>query len=216
MKPLRIAVFGGTFDPVHFGHLRSIQEVQDRMRFDKVFIIPNRRPPHKSDRHPAPFNHRLSMLRLALGRNAVIQVSDIEGRRGGPSFTVETLRQLQASRVGARLFLILGVDSFAEIGTWKRFREVLDDCDIVVMERPGRKERKGASWIPLEVRRLYGYDAAKGVYRNKANKTLALVRVTPFDVSASAVRQAVKEGRSIRFLTPPAVERYIQEHRLYR
>ncbi len=194
----RIGVLGGTFDPIHVGHLAAAGAAMDCAQLDRIIFVPTGRPPHRPPTATEP-GHRLEMTRLATSTDERFEVSDIEVKRPGRSFTSDTLRELHAQHPGDQLFLILGWDAARLFNTWHEPDQVSRLATITVVARPG-------SGSPLQS----DLDAA-GL--DTESVILCLV-VTP-GVSASEIRQDIKEGRSIEGKVPPAVERYIAAHRLY-
>jgi len=194
----RIGVLGGTFDPIHVGHLAAARAAMDCAQLDRIIFVPTGRPPHRPPTATEP-GHRLEMTRLATSLDKRFEVSDVEVKRPGRSFTSDTLRELHAQHREDQLFLILGWDAARLFKTWHEPDKVRQLATITVVARPG----SGSPQQPdLDAAGLDG----EGVI-------LCLV-VTP-DVSASEIRQDIKEGRSIEGKVPPAVERYIAAHRLY-
>ncbi len=210
-----IGVFGGTFDPIHFGHLRSAEEARERLLLDCVLFVPCGDPPHK-ERRLLPGVDRLAMVRLACTGNPAFRVSSIEMRRPGRSYTVDTLRSLQA-RFGAatKLTLLIGLDAFREIGTWKEYRELFALADFAVWSRPAAAGRTLRSLLPVAARSDFCYGPSHETLRHRTGNQIRYLTVTAFDLSASDIRLRLQRGQSIRYLVPHAVERYIARHRLY-
>jgi nicotinate-nucleotide adenylyltransferase len=194
----RIGVLGGTFDPIHVGHLAAARSAIDCARLDRVVFVPTGRPPHRPPAAAAP-EHRLEMTRLATAPDERFAVSEIELRRPGASFTSDTLGELRLLHPGAELFLILGWDAARQFGTWHEPEKVRELATTVVVARPG-----SGSPQPTDVEAA-GLDGGRVI--------LCLDR-TP-DVSASAIRRDVANGRSIAGKVVPEVERYIADHHLY-
>jgi len=194
----RIGVLGGTFDPVHVGHLAAARAAIECARLDRVIFMASGQPPHRPAAAAAP-EHRLEMTRLATFGDPRLAVSDLELRRPGVSFTSDTLRELHALYPQAELFLILGWDAARLFSTWHQPEKVRELATIVVVARPGSASPQPAD---LEAAGLSG----DGVI-------LCLGR-TP-DVSASGIREDIKNGRSVEGKVPPAVERYVATHHLY-
>jgi len=194
----RIGVLGGTFDPVHVGHLAAAGAAIECARLDRVIFMASGQPPHRPAAAAAP-EHRLEMTRLATFGDPRLAVSDLELRRPGVSFTSDTLRELHALYPQAELFLILGWDAARLFSTWHQPEKVRELATIVVVARPGSASPQPAD---LEAAGLSG----DGVI-------LCLGR-TP-DVSASGIREDIKNGRSVEGKVPPAVERYVATHHLY-
>jgi nicotinate-nucleotide adenylyltransferase len=187
----RIGLFGGTFDPPHLGHLALAECARDQLDLERVIFVPAGSPPHKrrAERSSAP--RRVAMTRLAVRGNRAFRISLLEVRRQGPSFTVDTLLDLARRFPGCRLYLLLGADSLADFANWHRPREILRLATLVVAERPGVRgrvgPRRGVVWL----------------------ENFAV------DISSSAIRARARAGRSVRYLVPEAVERYIVRHRVY-
>jgi nicotinate-nucleotide adenylyltransferase len=219
---LRVGIFGGTFDPVHFGHLRCVEEAREALGLQRVLLIPAADPPHKRGRSITPARHRLAMLRRAVRDHPPFRVSTVEIDRAGPSFTIDTLRQLAASHPRWELTLLMGLDAFAEIHTWKEHGALFDAVDIGVLSRPlaGARQSKSApdrlALLPVAVRGHFRYAARQGVLVNRKGNRVLFLSVSALDISATDIRDRVRNERSIRFLLPPAVERYIERERLYR
>lgn len=191
--PTSLGILGGTFDPPHMGHLIAAQDVQAAWSLDRVLFVPAAEPPHK--RGPlTPAALRLEMLRAALAGADGFGVSDVELRRAGPSYSVDTLRQLRETFPAARLHFIIGADQFRELHTWHEPEEVCRLARLLVMDRDNLSPDDMAS--PLDVE----YET---------------VRVTRVDVSSTQIRRRVKAHQPIRFLVPPAVEEIIRREGLY-
>lgn len=218
----RVGIFGGTFDPVHYGHLRCVEEAREALALQRVLLIPAADPPHKRARDVTPARHRLAMLRRAVRGHAPFRVSTIEIERSGPSFTIDTLRQLGAAHPSWRLTLLMGVDAFAEIHTWREYTALFDEVDIAVLSRPtttapapgGGGDR--LALLPVAVRRQFRYSRQHRALVNHNGNRVFFLSVSALDISATDIRDRVRNERSIRFLLPLSVERYIQRERLYR
>ena len=190
--PRRIGVLGGTFDPPHVGHLVTALDVREALALDVVLMVVANEPWQKADRSDlSPAAVRLAMVRAAVEGVDGVEASDLEIRRGGPTYTVDTLDALHAAEPGAQLFLILGADAAAGLDTWHEPHRLDDLCRIVVVSRPG------ATATPPPG------------FRHE------LVEVPGLDVSSSDLRARIADGRSVRFLTPDAVVSLIRDERLY-
>jgi len=193
---MKIAIMGGTFNPIHCGHLISAEEARDGFGFDSIIFVPSARPPHK-DRHDIinP-EHRHKMAVLATADNPYFQVSRIELDRTGPSYSIDTFRQLQ-EQYGSetQIAWIIGADSLIEITIWKDFDELLDICHFITTTRPNYN----ISSVPEYIRRR-----------------VLFFEITAVDISATEIRRRVRENRSIKYLVHKSVEEYIHEHNLYR
>ena len=198
----RIGLFGGTFDPPHVGHLVLAECARDRLELDQVRFIPAGQPPHKPGARITPVARRVAMARLAVKSNPAFAVSTVETRRRGPSFTVETLREVAARLPRARLFLIMGADNLDEFATWREPEAIMRLATLAVAGRPGangRALRRGRA------------AAARGRWAR-----IEWLDNTEIALSSSLVRARVRAGRSIRYLVPDSVAAYVARHRLYR
>lgn len=211
-----MALFGGTFDPFHNGHLRMAIEVRERLGIARVVFLPARNPPHKPAQPVTDASHRLAMASGAVAGVPGFEVSDLELRREGPSYSIDTVAAFRESDPRADLFFLIGADAFAEIATWHRYRDLLAATDFVLLPRPG------APAIPalppplrLEKEDPRCYSWTGEAYRLPGGRTLHCPRLPLLDIAASAVRDKVRHGRSILGLVPPDVARYIEAHRLY-
>ena len=193
-----LGVFGGTFDPLHTGHLIAAQDVLEALSLDRVLFVPAWRSPLKSEQPQASPDARMSMVRSAIKGDSRFEVSDIEIERAGPSYTVDTLRVLASERPGVRLVLILGADQWAQFGDWHEPREIVSIAELALLTRAGDRPRD-----------LYSS------FEDGPPRLFAEVSVTRMDVSASLVRSRAREGRSIRYLVPEPVRRIIEADNLY-
>jgi nicotinate-nucleotide adenylyltransferase len=196
---VKIGIFGGTFNPPHVGHLIVVESVQDQERFDTVLFVPSASPPNKQagvqDGTLAPAADRLRMVQLAIQGNSKFEVSDIEIRRSGPSFTVDTIDALAALHPDASLSLIIGSDNLLDFHTWKSPREIVAKAGLVVMGRPGFDLRQA---------------------NPEFSRLAKVMNVPQVGVSGTDIRRRVKLGRSIRYLVPKTVEDFIRHANLYR
>jgi len=214
---MRIGLFGGTFDPIHWGHLRSAEEVGETFGLDRIFFIPAAIPPHKRGQTATPARDRLQMVRLAVAGNPRFSVSTVEIARTGVSYSIDTIREFAAQkRRGDALFFIIGLDAFREIGSWKNFAELFPLCNFIVTSRPGSKERDPLRGTGVAVKRLFCYDFKQKNYRHRSGTRIFFIELTDIAISASEVRALVSRGKSIRYLVPPTVEKYIKKRGLYR
>jgi nicotinate-nucleotide adenylyltransferase len=212
-----IGIFGGSFNPIHLGHLRAAEEVREAEALDEVRFVPTALPPHKEPATLVSGAHRLRMVELAIAGAPAFRVSTLELDRHGLSFSIDTLRALRAEvGASARLVFVLGRDAFREFHTWKEHAAIFGLCDVVVVTRPPASAALGPEEIPLAAREAFWYDSDSDVYRHGSRHVLKLQRITAIDISAASIRAHVAAGRSIRFLVPPAVEAYVAEHGLYR
>ena len=205
---MRIGVFGGSFDPVHVGHLIAAECCREQAGLDRVVFVPAAVPPHKRDRVLAAPEHRLEMLRLATGGHDAFAVSTIELARGGVSYTVDPLAALAAAHPGAELRLVLGPDALADLPTWREPARILELALPLAVERESLDD-VAALAADARLAVLLGRERLERVVAQR-------VRMPAIGIRATALRGAVAAGRSIRFLTPRAVERFIATHGLYR
>ncbi|MGX2032079.1 nicotinate-nucleotide adenylyltransferase [Methylocaldum gracile] len=208
-----IGIYGGTFDPIHYGHLRTALEVKEAVKLDEVRFVPCRLPPHRAAPEAEP-DHRLKMLELALhDAEPGFRIDTRELDRPGPSYMVDTLASIRAE-IGARpLCLIVGLDAFLGFPRWHRWRELFDLAHIVVMQRPGAApDFAGDLASRIAERRT----EQPGAMRPQPAGAIHFVEVTQLDISATRIREAVKTGKSARYLIPEPVRRFIQSEALYR
>jgi len=205
---MRIGVYGGSFDPVHLGHLIAAECCREQAALDRVLFVPAAVPPHKQDRRLADASDRVAMLTLAIGGHDAFAVSTCELDRAGVSYTIDTLTELSAHHPHDTLVLLLGPDSLAQLPTWREPRAILDGWEVVAIERDGLDDVAAVVRDPA-LTALLGPDRA-------ARTIEARIRMPAIGVRASDLRAAVAAGRSIRFRTPRAVEAYVAAHGLYR
>lgn len=214
---MRLAVIGGTFNPIHYGHLRVAEEVRESLGLDKILFIPTFMPPHKTDEPMTPPETRLDMARLAVSDNPGFEVSDIEIKRGGKSYTIDTVRALKSGAgEDLKVFLVVGSDSFNDITTWCEYGELFRLSSFVVVERPGYAVKTPGEVLPVELARKFWYDASAGAFMNSDGSTITYLQTTLIDISSSGIRRKVREGRSVRYLLPGQVMDYIYGQKLYR
>lgn len=216
----RVGLYGGSFNPVHFGHLRTAIEVLEQAELAEVWLVPVHVPPHKENEALAPGAARLRMLELAVQGNPNLRACDLELGRAGPSYTIDTVRLVKDQHPELDLSLILGFDAFREIHTWKEYEQLFAACDLLVTSRPPYEVRAGEDFVhfgklPIAVTRSFCYDEHLRCYAHDSGHRLRFVPVTAIDISASRVREAAQSGRSIAFLTPDSVAQHISREGLY-
>jgi len=189
VSPLRLGLFGGTFDPPHLGHLVVAQDVVEGLQLDRLLFVPAGVPPHKLGREISPAEIRLEMVRALTAGNQAFEVSDAELSRVGPSYTVDTLAYFRRLYPNAEIFFVLGADQAAAFDTWREPEKVAALANLVVLAREGIQVPE-EEFVPVPVTRL--------------------------DISATGIRERVREGRSIRYLVPDEVRKIIEGNRLYR
>ena len=238
-KAANIAIYGGTFDPFHNGHLRMAIEAREILGLDTVFLIPSANPPHKPLQPMADAKHRLEMVRAAVAEVAGLEVLDLELRRVGPSYSFQTVTEIKKDRPEAEILFLIGADAFSEITSWHRWRDLLTECDFLLLPRivappelPFRPELSFPPGVQLEPEESRCYSLGKiaeglkykvslsdntegSSYRLPGGRRVLCPRLPVLDISSRSIREKVKLGKSIRGLVAPEVERYIAEHGLY-
>jgi len=204
----KIGLFGGTFDPVHNGHLAVGRAALRQLGLDLLYFIPAALPPHKAGQLITPFVQRVAMLRLAVEEEPRFVVSEIEGLRSGPSYTVDTLSQLRRS-LGpqAEFFFIIGLDAFAEITTWNRYDELLENASFVVIDRPSHGQQNVADVVG-RCFPDYREDTA-GVWSGTGRHRIYSLAMEPVPVSSSLIRARLRQGESVEEFVPPKVAAYL-------
>jgi nicotinate-nucleotide adenylyltransferase len=220
VKRNRIGLLGGTFDPVHYGHLAVAEHVLQSLGLDSMWFIPASLPPHK-DGHAdgldiSSFTHRFAMLEGAIAENNSFVVSDIEAKRSSPSYSIDTINIL-IPQVGekAALFFIIGVDAFLEIDTWKRYKDLPGLVNIVIISRPGYSPDRVVDVIRHNYPG-YTFDPADETWNSSHSKgSFILQHMEPVPISSTDIREKVRDGKDITGLVPSAVEDYIRKQCLY-
>jgi len=219
-KKQQIGLLGGTFDPVHNGHLAVANHVLQALALDSIWFIPASKPPHKAGhgdgRAISSFTHRITMLERAIHNNAKFVVSDIEAKRSEPSYSIDTINILR-KQIGqhVELFFIIGADAFFEIDTWKRYAKLPTLVNFVIMSRPGYPPEK----VGEAIRRNfigYIYDPSRETWSSPKSKgSFILQHMQPVSVSSTDIRGKVRNSEDITGLVPSAVEEYIKKQKLY-
>jgi len=219
-----IGMLGGTFNPVHFGHLRIAEEVRETLGLEKIYFIPSYLPPHKSGEGIAECSHRQEMVSLAIKRNPQFELSTIEIERGGKSYTVDTIDYFRKVYDG-KIYLISGIDTFEEFSTWRKVDTILRSCHFVVTSRPGYSRAKLMTVLENtitrsfpEIRFVLEKDAGKvSIYTiTTSDFKLYCLESTLLEISSTEIRKCLKAGKSVKYLVPEAVEEYIEKNGLYR
>jgi nicotinate-nucleotide adenylyltransferase len=212
-----LGVLGGTFDPVHFAHLRLAEEIAEAFALSRVLLIPAAVPPHR-DEPGAAASHRLAMLRLAATGNPRFSVDDRELRRAGASYSVDTLHELRDEHGERPLCLLMGADAFVLLASWHRWTEILDLAHLVVARRPGYPLEQLAASLPAELKQQYQrrHTADREILGQAPAGRIFTHELTALDVSATALRRLIAGGGSLRYLLPDGVIAYIHEHGLYK
>ncbi|SFM33180.1 nicotinate-nucleotide adenylyltransferase [Halopseudomonas yangmingensis] len=207
----RIGVLGGTFDPVHFGHLRSAIEVHEALALDELRLLPSARPPHRGQ-PGCSAEQRLQMVRLAIQGASGLQVDDRELRRETPSWTVDTLHSLR-EELGQQpaIFLVLGWDAFCGLPGWSRWEQLLELANLVVLQRPDCDLD-----LPEVLKDLLAARTTEAAVADASHGQIICLAQTPLAISATRIRELLGSGRSVRYLLPDAILDYINQHGLYR
>lgn len=211
---MKIGIFGGTLNPIHLGHLRAAEEAREAFSLDKVVFIPSAIPPLKKPDVESP-SHRMEMTGIAIEGNPCFDLSDIEIRRGGISYSVDTVEAFKKEFPNTEMHFILGLDAFLDIGSWKDYRKFFSLCNFIIVTRPGYEKRSLGESLPLEVRGEFCYDAAKCCYSHVSGHCLNFLEVTLLDISSTEIRKRLKTGRSVKYLVLQKVEEYIKGNKLY-
>lgn len=201
----RVGLYGGSFNPIHHGHLIVARAVAESLRLDRVILLPSAHPPHKGDRKLLDAGHRAAMVKLAIEGEPLFEFSDFDLTRNGPSYTIDTVTHF-SELLGARVELhwIIGADSLAELTTWRRVSELVDACRIVTAARPGWDN---IDWTPLR----------KVLSDAQVTALESGVLPTPrIEISSTDIRRRIREGLSMRYLVPDSVRLYIERDALYR
>jgi nicotinate-nucleotide adenylyltransferase len=210
----RLGILGGTFDPVHLGHVETALAAREALALDRVLLLPSHVPPHKPQQPAASPFHRFAMAALAVNGMDGLEASDIELRSPGPSYTAETLDRFGGSGLRpSQLFFIIGADAFAEIENWKRYPEVLDLANFVLVSRPGFDSERTALRVPALASRIAAPAAAAATEAGRT-RIFLLAAETP-DISSTGIRRRLQAGESVAGLVPDPVERHIRQHGLY-
>lgn len=219
----RIGLFGGTFNPVHLGHLRAAASVRNAFDLASVILIPAAMPPHKTSSEVAAAQDRRRMLELAARDRRGLEICPIELNRSGPSYTIDTVRELQQQRwATAELMFIVGADAFVEIDTWKSFSELLQRVPFIVVSRPGMRSTTNGSlqntiarFLRSRVSENCRYETDRSRFFCPGMRSVYPYVFAALDVSATEIRSRIRKGLSLSGLVPPPVETYIREKRLY-
>ena len=220
---MRFGLFGGTFNPVHLGHLRAALEVKEGFELSEIFLIPAALPPHKMPVDVVDASDRLKMLNLALEDKAGFSVSDIELRRSGPSYTIDSVRHFKSTLPEkSKIYLVMGLDAFLEIDTWKSYEELMALVSIIVINRPNRdRHLSGDGWELLDdylttsISADYKFFEPQSCYLSDDKQPIYIFEVTALDISSTRIRRLIKEGRSIGYLVPLKAAEFIKSRGLY-
>lgn len=191
----RLGILGGTFDPIHSGHLILAEQLKDELKLKKVIFIPSANPPHKVNHPISPAKDRMKMVKMAIRDNPDFLISDIELKRKGKSYTIDTLTRFVKLYKDSELFFLLGSDAIDELSTWKEPDKIFQKVKVVIALRPG-------------------FDMIDP--KNRFVKKSHLMHINGLNISSSLIREKIRKGKSIRYLVPPGIEKFIQSKKLYR
>jgi nicotinate-nucleotide adenylyltransferase len=208
---MRLGIFGGTFNPIHFGHLRAAEEVRQAARLDEVLFVPSHIPPHKELTGHATAAQRLECVRLAVAANPFFTLSSFEVDQGGSSYSIKTIEHVRTD-YGITPHFILGRDAFNEISTWYEARRLFSLAHFLVMSRPGAPAPVLGDVLGDLAE---GFVSDKGGYVNAQGNRISFVEVTALDISSSRIRELCSAGKSITYLVPREVEEYMKKERMY-
>jgi nicotinate-nucleotide adenylyltransferase len=201
---MRIGVFGGAFDPVHYGHLILAEQCREQGRLDEVWFVPAPRPPHKPEHEITRFEQRVEMLALAIAGNPAFRIDELEKERAGPSYTADTLAELHRRHPAHEFFLVVGSDTLLDLPHWYQPRRVIESAALLVMRRPNNEV------MPIEELR------SRLSLPESAALRMEVVETPLIDIASRDLRRRAAAGRSLRYFLPRAVELYIYEKKLYR
>lgn len=198
---MKIGIFGGTFNPIHQGHLIGNEYIRQELGLDKIIFMPASQPPHKEGQPIVDGQKRLFMLDLALEGNPYFDISTIELDREGRSYTIDSIRQLKKQYPNDQLYLIIGADSFLNIETWRKPDQIMAEVQLIILDRPSQRKQEIAEKI-------------ENFQRDYGNKIISIP--TPLiEISSSMIRERIRVGKSIKYLLPKRVEEYIKAEKLY-
>lgn len=202
-ESINLGIMGGTFDPIHIGHLVTAEEARQQFKLDHVIFLPAGTPPHKEQKYITPAEHRYIMTMLAVVDNPYFTVSRLEIENKQPSYTIDTVRRFfQIYKNGLNLYFITGADAILDIKTWKDYEELLEACSFIAASRPGYPFNK--------LKTIFGSAFAK------IAKKIHFLEIPAMAISSTDIRRRIAEGKTIKYLTPEPVEQYIYKNRLYR
>jgi nicotinate-nucleotide adenylyltransferase len=220
---MKVGLFGGTFNPIHVGHLRVAFEILHKFLLDRMIFIPSAKPPHKSGRDIVAPKYRFEMVNLAIEKVNKFFVSDVEIKRGGFSYTIDTILYFkEIFPIDTELYLVVGLDAFLEIDTWMSYMEIFDHITFIIMTRPKTEtENKNCQklleqYLKKKISKKYKYFKNKFYFLHMKKPPLYLIDVTHIDISSTKIRKILQIGESVKFLIPEKVEEYIKFKGLYK
>jgi len=214
---MKWGLFGGTFDPIHLGHLRCSEEILELFNLDRIILIPASKQPLKAEKSVTPFSHRKEMVRRAIEGKGSFFLSETERERAGKSYSVDTVSHfLENYPERPELYFIVGQDAFQDIQLWKDWKRLLSLCNFVVMTRPGYAMKGLTEVLPGDLSSEFRYERDIDGYKGPGGYCIFFRRLTLLDISSTDIRARVQRGASIQYLVPDAVDDYIKKHSLYR
>jgi nicotinate-nucleotide adenylyltransferase len=212
----RVAIFGGSFDPIHHGHLVPTIRALETFQFDAVHMVPAGQPPHKQGHPLTPVIHRYAMVAMATLPYARLYACDLEVHAPGPSFTVDTVRRFRHFHPDASIYFLLGSDSFSQIGAWNRWQELVEQAHLVVLHRAHIWGEELERRVPPELRSRLVLTTPFAAVPDPERPTVYLLDHEPFPISATSIRDRLRRGLPISELVPHEVSSYIEKYGLYR
>lgn len=215
---MKIGLIGGSFNPVHLGHLRGAEEIKEMLQLDEIVFIPALIPPHKDTNKITSADHRLNMLNLATESNPSFKVSDIEINRKGPSYTIDTLKYFKSNYPENDYYFIMGTELFTRIDTWKDYDELFDYANFVILNRPGYYDVNLNNLFPLVIKNDFEFSETVNeitTFIHKSSNILIYVNIHGIILSSTKIRQLIMNKKSINYLVPDDVNEYIKNNRLY-
>lgn len=215
---MKIGLIGGTFNPVHLGHLRAAEETREILNLDQICFIPANIPPHKDSYEIADTKHRLNMLKIATEENDGFKVDDIELKREGQSFTINTLKELKDKNPDYEYYFILGTELFSRIDTWENYKSLFNYSNFIILNRPGYYEIDISNLFPLALKNEFRYSYKENkidVFEHKSSNKLIFINISGIKLSSTKIRSLISENKSIRYLVTEKVQKYILENKLY-
>jgi nicotinate-nucleotide adenylyltransferase len=214
---MKWGLFGGTFDPIHFGHLRGAEEMLEIFNLNRIIFVPSSRPPHKLEGEITSFYHREQMIRRAIEGNVNFSFSEVENLRAGKSYSVETVEYILSKYMeNLELYFIVGQDAFQAVTTWKEWEKLLLLCNFAVMTRPGYEDVKLDGILPKDFAARFVYDGKIDGFKGPTGHAIYFRHVSFLDISSSRIREMIKVDKSVRYLMPDIVRQYILKNSLYK
>ncbi len=217
---MRIGLFGGTFNPIHIGHITVSAEIKKAFELDRIIMVPSAIPPHKKSKEIADAGDRLEMTRLAVSNLEGYHVSDVEIKRSGPSYTVDTINHFKKIlSADVSLYLILGIDAFLEIDTWMSYKELFTMLPLIVMSRPEKSNivtlEHLESYVLNKISEGYAFQKEENRFVDNRYQPIYVFNVTPCTISSTDIREKIRKRKPIEELVPENVENYIRDKGLY-